>query len=113
MSSKPNLTNDILDEEKEKIGNNDPYDDKNVLLKVEEQLKIIELQEKSKRKKLRLRIMSYVLLGIGIAFIISIAITCIFVFNDKEISIEIIILNTILGSSLTTIIGVIAGTSID
>lgn len=70
-------------------------------------------QDKEGRKGKRLSILQNTLIGVGIGFVISITITCFFTFFYKSTPSELLVLNTVLGSTLTTIIGVIAGTSID
>ncbi|MGI9345146.1 MAG: hypothetical protein ACR2PW_02645 [Gammaproteobacteria bacterium] len=68
---------------------------------------------KEARKSRRLQIIERVLLGVGIGFFVSIAITCGIIYLGKPTPPELIVLNTVLGSTLTTLVGVVAGTSID
>ncbi len=65
------------------------------------------------RKTRRLNILAWTLSGILGLILVSIVVTAYFGYASIEISTELIVINAILGSSLTTIIGVIAGTSID
>ena len=69
---------------------------------------------KEERKEKRLEILKMFLYGAGVFYVLlSVIIICLQLrFNYKSTS-EMIILVTIIGSSITTIIGVIAGTSID
>lgn len=104
----PNLRDDIK-EDKEEIERNGSKE-KNVTLKISE----IQAKGKEERKKERLIILKWALFGVGIGFLFSIITTIVItVCFQFETPPELIVLNTVLGSSLTTIIGVIAGTSID
>ena len=69
--------------------------------------------DKEGRKSRRLLILGLALGGSFVVFIISIIITCIFVYKSVPTPPELIVLNTVMGSTITTIVGVIAGTSID
>lgn len=68
-----------------------------------------------KRKEKRLDILKTLLYFILAGMAISATVTLVIYFGTGATATppELIVLNTILGSSLTTIIGVIAGTSID
>lgn len=114
--SLPNPSEDIDSKEKDKTTN--PITETNVTsaldkINVTSKLEEIELIKKSERQLERLKILKYSLVCVTIGLIASISITCIFMFGDKKTPSELIVLNTILGSTLTTIIGVIAGSSID
>ena len=69
--------------------------------------------DKEGRKSRRLLILGMALGCSFVVFTISIIITCIFVYKSVSTPPELIVLNTVMGSTITTIVGVIAGTSID
>ena len=68
---------------------------------------------KEDRKTKRLEILQYTLNFVFCGLMSSVIVTCIVYFYCGESPTELIVVNTILGSTLTTIVGVIAGTSID
>ena len=76
-------------------------------------LKQFESEQKSKRKEKRLGLIRTLLFIISGGLFLSLLTTFIFFNENANTPPELIVLNTILGSSLTTLIGVIAGTSID
>ena len=61
----------------------------------------------------RLHILHRALIGVGIGLFISVIVICFFAFYEKETPSALTVLITVLGNVLTTIVGVIAGTSID
>lgn len=72
------------------------------------------LTDSEKRKGDRLKVLKNFLYGSGISYVVlSITIVVLNVLNFSIMSNELTILVTFIGAAITTIIGVIAGTSID
>lgn len=87
------------------------------LSKLEKDYNKGKLTPSDSRKEFRLKILSWTLIGVSIGFASSMSIT--WHLNINTIAsccntpVELIVINTVLGSVLTTIVGVIAGTSIN
>ena len=118
-SKLPNLKGEIKKSELSELSNpkNETFDveaSNNEGFNTTFELKKIEKKDQAIRKLKRLKTLQYILLGIGIGLAISLCLTAyISIYIGTKTPTELIVFNTILGSSLTTIIGVLAGTSID